>query len=187
MLNGLGPGCFIRYFAPADAECPNYSAEVLSQSQFNGSEGQPAFPAACVHDGGSGVSWTCQGRWSSLDPSCKFDYGNALVYLTAEQCQQTTNATVELYSLKLLDNCICHNVMDCIDPEARCVSAGATAPWCPSSDLRCAGLCTTSPLPCPGMGEHCTVSVDGGTCESRLVCRNGEPVCPAEACVLTGN
>ncbi len=140
---GLGPGCYVRYFSPQDAQCAAYDPNQLPS---------PDFPVACAH-AGAGPLWPCPGgRWSALDERCgaaPFDYKAVPFWVTAEFCDGPASAAVSIRSIRLLDDaCKCAVGADCARYAAgSCVAANVTASFCPATQPRCAGVCSDLDVP----------------------------------------
>ncbi len=131
----IGPGTISRYFVPEDAACPAYSAKDLEGDAF------ADFPEECA----ASPSWSCEGgRWASLDANCAFDYRASTVYITAENCSATVNATLSLLALRYyhdLGGCRCMAGSGCNDGRTCDMAADLPAPWCSENASRCSGIC----------------------------------------------
>jgi hypothetical protein len=103
-VNGLGPGCFTRFFRPGSARCSQFSPGATLPS--------PGLPAACRKE-----NWICpDGKWTGLGSECKFDYDNVPIYVTAEQCVTggAVQATVTGISVRYYPGeCECQGNANC--------------------------------------------------------------------------
>jgi hypothetical protein len=138
----LGPGCYVRYFAPQDALCaaydPRFPLPVSKPDNI-------PFPSKCIGPPPNFYTWPCKdGRWTVAGEECRFDYDQTSLWITVENCIGRSESTVSLQSVRLLSaDCTCSSDDQCIGTgRPRCAPAHATSPSCPSSNPRCAGLCT---------------------------------------------
>jgi hypothetical protein len=130
-----------KYFLPEDAECPAYLP-----SDINNDQAFKDFPLECTVPS---RPWSCeQGKWTELSPQCAFDYRDSIVYLTAENCLATSNATASIAALRYypdLYKCRCVQGSTCKAAGSTCdMSARLPAPWCSAGTSECAGICTES-------------------------------------------
>jgi hypothetical protein len=130
-VNGLAPGCYVRYFSPSDAVCIGPLTD-------------PADPAyqqleAPCRNG------CANGRWAAADASCTFPYDQVPLWLTAEFCAADMLANVTLSEVTvsfLQQTCVCLTDADCKDlSRPFCdLSARVVDGRC-GGDGRCAGIC----------------------------------------------
>ena len=92
---GVAPGCYTKYFRPQSAACGNFQATDAVD-----------LPIACRK-----YNWVCSnGQWTNADPTCKFDYDNVPLWLTAEDCQTGYSADQNVQDLEIRyypQNCDC--------------------------------------------------------------------------------
>ena len=68
---GVAAGCYTKFFRPQSARCGNFAPT------------DPVdLPSVCKKN-----DFICaDGRWTSLNPQCKFNYDSVPIWLTAEDC-----------------------------------------------------------------------------------------------------
>lgn len=133
--DGLVPGCYTRFFASSDAECPVFAGPLDPKDAAN------ELDAKCR----SGCD---AGRWSDKSSACSFDYDNVPLYLTAEFCAAGVDdgaVTVTGVQLRFDSaSCVCRSDSDCRDlSKPICSNSAAMLPFpaCDKTTPRCAGLC----------------------------------------------
>lgn len=135
---GLGPGCFTKYFSPADAQCAAYDLTPTPTADF---------PPQCTHPGSLAL-WPCpDGKWAELDPICgaaPFDYDGSPLWLTAEFSDARASASVSLRSIRYFpEQCKCSSQDDCWSHGwPTCAPAHSGASFCSTAEPRCAGVCS---------------------------------------------
>lgn len=171
----LGPGCYVRYFAPSQARFPGWD-EIPKDCREKCGD----VPRSCLAEFRATVD-----EYAHMDGGASYDFRATGMQLAAENCDGEASGTIRLTGIKHLSGgCGCSGSGPCAGadrPQCRLTEPGECA-W--PGDLP-PGVCGPRSIGCtgpPGTGVPCTVTVGERTCESLTECVDGQYVCPASGC-----